>query len=174
MNEMFRPRLRLAVGLVLFALAVAVSPANAVQPECRVENLWPGTFFYNSNTHADPLGTAIAEAEAGDTLQVIGTCRGNFVIEKDLTIQGRASEQHADTISGDGAGAVLTIPAASDGDGGLVRGATVTIKNLTITGGFNENWPAPSGGGISNNGALTVEGSIITGNVAVSGGGLGK
>jgi len=137
-------------------------------------NLAPKKTLYTSNEYADPLGTAIAEAGSGDTLQVIGTCHGTYVIEKDLTIQGRASQQHEDTIDGDDTGIVITIPAAPDGGGGFVQGATVTIRNLTITGGRNEAWPAPSGGGIANNGALTVVNAVVRGSWAISGGGIGN
>ena len=107
------PRLR--VGMVIASVLVGASvfgaPANATQPECQVVNMPPKKALYNSNEYANPLGSAIAEATAGDTLQVIGTCYGNFVVTKDLTITGRKSDQHADTIDGDvSGGAVLSVP----------------------------------------------------------------
>ena len=70
-----RRTIALAVGLVLAGLMLSVAPAGATQPECQVLNLSQKKLFYNSNGYVDPLGTAIAEATAGDTLQVIGTCR---------------------------------------------------------------------------------------------------
>ena len=48
-------------------------------------NLPPKHHEYNSNSYTDPLGTAIAEAAPGDTLQVIGTCHGSHTITNDLT-----------------------------------------------------------------------------------------
>jgi len=166
-------RLGVAATSVLAALLVFGPVANATQPECRVENV-SRQLAYNSNTSGNPLGTAIERARAGDTLQVIGTCHGNYVIEKNLTIQGRASAQHADTIDGDDAGIVLTIPAKPDGNGGFVQGATVRIRNLTITGGHSV-WPASAGAAIANNGALTVVDAVLRGNSADDrGGGIGN
>src|SRR5262245_46067668 len=97
---------RLAVGVMTLATRAVLAllltgQAVATQPECRVDNLAPGRGEYNSNTNADPLGTAIADARPGDTIEVIGTCHGNFAIEKDLTLQGRSSRQHDDTLDGD-------------------------------------------------------------------------
>ena len=128
---MSRQRLQAGVGVVLFALVLVVSTANAAQPECRVENLPPKKASYDSNDYADPLGTAIALAAPGDTLQVVGTCRGNYVITKDLTITGRSSDQHADTIDGGLNGMVLNLPFTA-------TGVHLTVTNLTITNGtFN-------------------------------------
>src|SRR5262245_51708981 len=119
------------LGLGLCGAALMVSPAVAAKPACSVENLPPQKRLYNSNTHANPLATAIAEAKAGDTLQVSGTCRGNFVIGKSLTLRGRAAGTQVDTLDGNGSGAVLTINGGSSSDAVI----TVAIRNLAIAHG---------------------------------------
>jgi nitrous oxidase accessory protein NosD len=171
----------LVIALALLGASVLGAPASATQPECQVANQPPNKKSYNSNTDADPLGAAIAEAAPGDTLQVIGTCHGNFVIAKDLILQGRSSAQHTDTLDGDASGPVLTVPLGVPAD--------VTVSDLTVTGG---------GGGISalgpgvvtitdthvidnvgtgigrfaGSGGVIIENSVVSGNSATSGGGI--
>ena len=145
-------------GLVL--LLVSGSPAGATQPECQVVNLPPKKVEYNSNTYVDPLGTAIAEAEAGDTLQVIGTCHGSHTITKDLTIVGRSSDQHNDTIVGDASGSVLFVPPVAS------FAIHVAVRDLTITGG--------AGGIYSYRGVLEVSDSRIVGNAGTGIGNFGS
>src|SRR5262245_40444418 len=116
---------RLASAAALCALAVIVAPANAAKPECKAINQTGGV-AYNPNAYADPLGTAIIEADSGDTIKVMGTCYGNFVITKALTLRGRSSDQHEDVIDG------------STGGGHAVlygSGADLTVSDLTIRGG---------------------------------------
>jgi predicted outer membrane repeat protein len=111
----------------MLALAVLAAPVGATQPECRVENLTQHT-SYNSNNYVDPLGTAIQEAAAGDTLMVIGTSHLQWPaadIRKDLTLRGRPSERHQDTIDGDWWPGTISVK----------DGAHVTISDLKITGG---------------------------------------
>jgi hypothetical protein len=143
-------------------------------------NLPPKKVTYTSNAYADPLGTAIQEAEAGDTLQVIGTCHGNYVITKDLTIRGRASANHADTIDGGVKGMVLLVPpTATD--------VHLAVSNLTITNGSvggigaytgvvtvsDSHVTKTAGTGIGQFGRATVsvDSSLITDNHAIGGGG---
>ena len=100
-------------------------------------------------------------AEAGDTLQVIGTCHGNWDIDKDLTITGRSSNQHSDKLIGDptATGAILQVDPYSWG-----TAIDLAVKNLTITGGVN-------GAIRGSDGTLTVIDSVITGNHSGYGGG---
>jgi predicted outer membrane repeat protein len=131
MKKWKRSALLAGLGLALCGAGFLVSPAQAAKPECSVENLPPQKRSYNSNTHANPLGTAIAEAKAGDTLQVVGMCRGNFVIDKSLTLRGRAAATQIDTLDGNGTGTVLSVhggPTSADA-------ITVQISNLTIANG---------------------------------------
>jgi hypothetical protein len=124
---MFKSGVQVAIGIALIALAVTVSPAGAQQHDCRVKNL-TAHGQYTSNGNANPLAAAIDAAQAGDTLQVIGVCYGNFAITKDLTLTGRSSGQHEDVINGGGSGIVLrnTSPAGV---------FDLTVSDLTITGG---------------------------------------
>ena len=153
----------LRVGVVVASLAVGAfvfgAPAGAAQPECKAINKSKDVSF-DSNAYADPLGTAIAQAQAGDTLKVIGTCIGNFLIDKDLNLGGRPSEKQVDTLDGNRSGTVLTI-------GG---GVTVAIRNLTIT--HSDLDPTTLAGGIENSGALTLSNSTVRDNFALGGGGI--
>jgi predicted outer membrane repeat protein len=141
-----------AWGLVLAGALGAT--ASAKQPECKAIDQTSGA-AYNSTAFVDPLGTAIAEAGSGDTIKVIGTCHGHFVVDKDLTLVGRPSVQHEDGLSGDGSGIVLR-----NGSG-----AELTVKDLTITGGdigvsVDAAGLAVVGARIAGNGRGVVNGSI--------------
>jgi predicted outer membrane repeat protein len=118
---MFIGRLLSSAGLVLVALAAIVSSANATQPECKAINQSQDVAYGSSNS-ADPLGAAISEAASGDTIKVIGTCYGNFVVDKNLILTGRPSARQADVINGGGSGTVLSA-------------IELTVRDLTITGG---------------------------------------
>ena len=119
----------LAVAASIVGIVSLVPPATAGQPECRVELQSAKKRAYNSNMQADPLGAAIAEAAPGDTLQVIGACRGNFVVTKSLTLRGRPGK--SDALDGGGAGTVLAIR------GGTSSADTITVNvdDLLITNG---------------------------------------
>jgi hypothetical protein len=101
------------------------------------------------------LQAAQDAASPGDRLLVRGTCVGTTEIRTDnLTISG----QNKTSLDGGRAGTVLRI------DGGVI----VTIRRLTITGGSTSG----SGGGIVNDGTLSLYDSSISGNHAnVQGGG---
>ena len=148
-----------AIGVVGLVLLVVGSPA-AAQPECQVVNLPPKKVGYTSNTYADPLGTAIAEAAAGDTLQVTGTCYGSHTITKDLTIVGRSSDQHNDTLVGDASGSVLYVPPVAS------FAIHVAVRHLTITGG--------AGGIYSYRGVLEVSDSRVVANAGTGIGNFGS
>jgi nitrous oxidase accessory protein NosD len=180
-EQLTQARTRWAAAGVLAAavVAVAVAPAGATQPDCKAINQ-SKDIGYNANEVADPLGTAIAEADPGDAVKVIGTCHGNFVISKDLTLQGRPSAEHADTLDGDLSGIVLSVP--------FGVAANVTISDLTITGGSGAgiSWyqgvmtianthvinNAGTGIGRFGGGGAIIENSVVSGNSATSGGGI--
>lgn len=67
----------------------------------------------------------IVAADVGATLQVRGTCVGNFVIDKTLTLEGPASRA---TLDGNGTGTTLRI------DSGIVR-----LVRLIVTGGHGDS-----------------------------------
>jgi len=104
----------------------------------------------------DNLQAAIDAAAPGATIEVSGTCTGTFTITKDLTIKG----QPATTLDGGGTGIVVTVD----------QGATAVLDTLTIQHG-NTPPGARGGGGIVNDGAVTLEDSTVSGNTATLGGG---
>ncbi len=107
----------------------------------------------NRTTSYSDLQSAITNANAGDTIQVSGTCDGVFVIDKNLTLKGspegsRAILERQDIDAG---GTVVSV-------GG---GVQATLKDLVIT----EADLGAGGTGIYNRGALTLSGtSWVTGN----------
>jgi hypothetical protein len=151
------PALTVAVALALAAgmLVILAPTAVAGSPPCQAENVRTGTEY----TGASALATAIADAAAGDTIKISGTCFGNFAISKDLTLRGQGGKP---TLDGAGTGRVLQI---TDG--------TTTIDGLTITHGIASD---DVGGGIHVNGETAgahVVNSLVTGNSAgIFGGGI--
>lgn len=71
-------------------------------------------------------------------------------------------------------GGSFILNAAGTGTALVVReSTTVTIQNITITGGAGSSLPdGQSGGGVANRGNLTIVDSTITGNSARNGGGI--
>jgi uncharacterized repeat protein (TIGR01451 family) len=103
------------------------------------------TITVDCATDASALATALASASDGDTLAIQGTCRGTFELTHSLTLAGSAGA----TLDGQQAGTVLTVD----------TGTTVTVSNLTITGGNDS-----AVGGIRNGGSLTITNSRVSGN----------
>ncbi len=96
------------------------------------------------------LQSIIDGAAPGDTIEIgPGTCTENLTITKNLTLQG--SGAGATILDGGLAGTTVTV--------GL--GATVSIAGVTIRGGA-----ATQGGGIFNQGVLDIADSTLTGNEA--------
>jgi nitrous oxidase accessory protein NosD len=180
-ERLTQTRGRWAVAGVLAAAIVSltVAPAGASQPECKAINA-STDIAYSLKMVPNPLGTAIAEADPGDTLKVIGTCHGNFVISKDLILRGRPSAEHGDILDGDLAGPVISVPFGAS--------ANVTVSHLTITGGSGAgiSWyaglvtvtdthvtnNAGTGIGSFGGGTAIIENSIISGNAATNGAGI--
>lgn len=104
---------------------------------------------------------AIDAAAAGATIAVCpGTYKEHLTISKDLTLAGAGG---AVTLDGGGSGRVVEVP----------RGVTATIASLTIANGAalgtgNDGF----GGGIDNDGDLTLRNVIVQNNVAFVGGGI--
>ncbi|MBV9042481.1 MAG: hypothetical protein JOZ68_15870, partial [Acidimicrobiia bacterium] len=94
------------------------------------------------------LQTALNNATSGETIDISGTCYGHFSVPSgitNLTLVGGA------TLDGQNSGRVLTIPS----------GDSVTVRNLTI-----QHGSAADGGGIQNNGTLTLIASTVTNNTS--------
>jgi hypothetical protein len=166
MIRSIRP-LRLLAGIPLIAalsgVAVAAAPA-AAQASCEAKIMSTGHIW------GDGLQFAVDEAPAGDTIQIRGGCLGPIIINKRLTLVGKASTiLGAPGIYGQESVRVLEIAA----------GKTVTVKNLEIAYGYVGS-TAPvggddttaEGGGILNRGTLTLTNVVVTENDAEDGGGI--
>src|SRR5262249_13607140 len=118
-----------------------------------------------SGVFLDPgsLPFEVGNAAPGDTIRFAANLKGGTInlkspldINMALTIDGAGS---GITVSGGGAHTAVII------DPGVVA----TINALTITGGVASG---ANGGGIDNQGSLTLTNSTVTGNSAMSGGGI--
>jgi hypothetical protein len=106
--------------------------------------------------HVD-LQQKIDSAAPGSILAIKGTCVGNFVVAKNLTLKGNPTA----TLDGNDVDRTLTITGTR----------TVHLISLEITGGYAESAVLAKGGGIfSAGGVLTLSKVRVHGNVAVSGG----
>jgi hypothetical protein len=108
-----------------------------------------------SRQHAcKTIGHGIALASSGDSIMVAAaTYTENLTIGFSLKIVGSGAQ--ATIVDGGQVGRVVTIPGAS---------GHVTLSMLTIRNGATED-PA-GGGGVYNQGTLTIKNSTITGNTA--------
>ena len=134
------------------------------------------------------LRQAIAQASAGDTIQfapgLSGTLTltsGELLLDKNLTITGPGAGQLA--VSGNHTSRVFEISTGvtvvlseltvengydnTSGGGGLLNDGTLTLTNSTIAG----NSASFNGGGLYNDGALTLTNSTIANNSARNAGG---
>jgi nitrous oxidase accessory protein NosD len=187
---MTRPTIRRRVAVLLGAITLtaavtaALAPAAAAQPACRVKNVNQDTSFVGTGR---ALTRAIAAANPGDRLNVFGTCRGNYVIDKDLQLFGDTQTTTSTILDGRGSGRVLTVLPT------LLSSVTVTLTSLVVTGGaeggievgegttvtltastVRENTATNRvGAGIANGGDLTLNSTTVTGNrAALDGGGI--
>jgi nitrous oxidase accessory protein NosD len=151
-------------------------PAGAAAPACRVKNPTQDTWFATQDGQA--LTRAIAAANPGDRLNVFGTCRGNYVVDKDLRVFGNPQATAPTTPDGRGSGRVLTVLPS------LLSSVTVTLTRLVVTGGeggievgegttvaltsstVRRNTATNRvGAGIANGGDLTLNATVVSGNV---------
>jgi hypothetical protein len=124
-----------------------VPSASAVETQCGVQN--PRT--------AQSFGTlkqAVEAATTGDTLDVKGTCEGDTLLNKHLTIDGETPPNY-------GAPTLQGRPTEAEAVVRVVPNVQVTITGLMITGGTISGG---IGGGISSEGSLTLANSTVTGN----------
>ena len=169
----------LAIGAVVAAFCAPVALAGP--RTCVAQNA--GT----TTEYAD-LAAAIAAASAGDTINVSGTCHGNFQIDRNLTLQGQGSNP---TLDGDYAFRVLTITAGTttihdlkvqhgqmtgrfpeNAGGGIYVGSAAVLDNVVVS--ENSVDPNNFGGGIEADlgSKLTLTDSTVKENVAGSSGGI--
>ncbi len=152
--------------LPALALVALLLPFGAIAgpPACHTKNVRTGIEYEG----ATPLATAITAANAGDTINVWGTCKGNFTVSKSLTLKGQNKNAILD---GNKSGTVLHI---TDG--------TTTVDGLKITNGVADVSSPDNGGDCCVGGGIAVSGdtagarvlnSLVTGNSAsLFGGGI--
>lgn len=148
---------------ILLALLLAITP-NACASVWYVDG-WQGNDNNNCKTRqtaCKTIGHAISLASAGDTIGV-GPETGNWIYTENLTISFSlnviGSGARATIIDGGKKGTVVTVSSAS---------AHVTLSKVTIQDGL----ASIDGGGVLNNGMLTINDSTLSGNVAAFGGGI--
>ncbi len=118
------------------------------------------------------LRWAIANAPSGSTITFDQSLRGTILLPSSSNDRAMLISRNL-TIRGPGAG-VLSISAGHTASRifYVSKGVLVTISNLTIkdSGGVGGSYPL--GGGIKNEGTLTLSNSIISGNTDIQGGGI--
>ena len=165
--QVVAPLVTLALVDVTHGAAQPAGPGSASRL-CRVVNETQGTRF--SPDRGAVLAAAIAAANAGDRLAIIGTCTGTYTLNQDIVLAGVSTRAFPiPTLDGGQAGASVTVAA----------GVTATLSELTITGGTGKEGQIPGlptdGGGIYNNGTLTLISCVVSGNRATfngNGGGI--
>ncbi len=150
-------RVDLASNALASAIEVRGGPSEVVINHTPAS---PACVVRNARTHSTSatLQEAVEAAAGGDTLEVTGICKGDTTITSatsPLRIKGNID--HAQLNGEQEDGSVLAVEA----------GASVAVFGVTITGGH-----AAEGGGIHNEGELTLTGSWVIDNRADFGGGI--
>lgn len=148
---------RLSILIAAIAAITSVQAAHAAPDpdKCKLENLNTGV-KYSPN-----LQDALDAATAGDVLLIKGTCVGNFTINKNITLQGKATKKApVPTLDGNNTGSVITS-----------TGTTLDLIDLVITNGVasctSDEFCLVAGGGIrsENGGRVNLHGTTsVTGN----------
>jgi len=138
------------------SVATAVATMAVIVP-----GPWATAAITPVNCPTDDLQAAIDAAAGGDTLQISGTCAGNFIVtSKSLILQGVGDA----IITADGSGRPLTVQ--------NTLGQSVTVNDLLITGGNVSGVVARGGGILADGGSLILDRSTVAGNT-LSGGASG-
>jgi hypothetical protein len=141
-HRLVRAASRLAVGLLALTVVSVAGLLSAL----------PASATTTVNCDTQNLQAKIASAPVGGTLLVKGTCSGNFVIDRDLTLKGNPSA----TLDGEQAGTTVAVNTPH----------VVHLVGLSVTGGWSENGV---GGGVSvGGGKLFLDHVSVTGNVSTS------
>ena len=148
--------------------ARAVKPASVIRPRLEVleDRCVPSidivTNLSGSAAVSGSLPFEVAHAASGDDIQFAANLKGGTItlantlhVSNNLTIDGA---DNGITVNGGGNQVFL-----------IEAGGVATINALTITGGVTS---ASAGGGILNEGLLSLSNSTVTGNSAVDGGGV--
>lgn len=136
--------LAVVAGILAATGAAGTTSVALAAPPCEASIMRTGV----AHTGTQALSHAIADALAGDTIAISGTCYGNVTITKDLTLQGQGN--HA-TLDGQRQGRVIRI-----------AGGTTTLRDLTVTNGRTNSL----GGGIYVATAAVLVDVVVTGNTA--------
>lgn len=155
---------RIFAGLILvFLVALGVHNRPVHGQGTRLVNPF-GDDLGGANDCTDPdqpcktIQQAVNQSGPGDLIELApGAYPENVNVNQSVTIQGDLFT--GSTVNGGNTASVFTIVASN----------TVTLNSLTITGGNAGNSSSNEGGGIQNNGTLTVVQSSIIGNIASGG-----
>ncbi|MGH9087670.1 MAG: beta strand repeat-containing protein [Acidimicrobiales bacterium] len=113
------------------------------------------------------LATALGTAQSGDTVVLEpGVYRGDVTLPVETGLTVAAVPGTSVTLTGttaSGSSPVLTVP----------TGASVTVRDVTITGGHTTSGSG-GGGVVVTGGALALVGDTVSGNTAVLGGGIAE
>ncbi|HEX9922533.1 MAG TPA: hypothetical protein VGD99_07710 [Anaerolineae bacterium] len=140
---MFQITISLSVLAIIWLLAVL--------PVARAATLTVCTTGCDHTT----IQAAVSAAIPGDIISIMaGTYIENVVVDKDLTLQG--VNKNNVIVDGNGSGSVFTVNPS----------VTVTIADMTLT-----NGAADRGGGVNNQGILTLNNSVLINNNVVNHGG---
>ena len=189
-----------AVAVVVACHDVPTTPLASDKPSLAVST--DGAWLVNSladpgdgvcANNECTLREAIAAAQNGDRITfksnligTIGLTAGELLVEKGLSFEGPGADQLS--VSGQSASTVFKIGNSVDSIVVVISGLTITDGMTFDNGGGVEITPAArvvlvgsvvmrssaadNGGGISNDGTLTVAGSTIADNEAGAGGGI--
>ncbi len=188
-----RPLLAIAPFLAILLLLAAQAHAAAITPNTIVDELnSDGDCSLREAIQAANTNAAVDACAAGEpvpTVDVIGPVvtgtiiltSGTLSVTDDLTIDGPGVGSL--TISGNNASAVLTVDAVTvnlhdltiadgstgAGGGGIWNQGTLTLHSSKVSG---NTAPGSEGGGILNSGTLELNDSTVSGNTAARGGGI--
>ncbi|MBY0278236.1 CSLREA domain-containing protein [Candidatus Binatia bacterium] len=152
-------------GLLSLLLCIDVRPAFAASyVVTKTADTNDGTC--NADCSLREAITAANAAGTSDTITFASGANGMITLTSALPILANSGSL---TITGNGAASTIVSGNAAVRVLEVASGATVAISGMKIAGGFVNG---ADGGGILNNGALTVTSSTISGNLANDGGGI--
>jgi len=182
---------RCGSSLLFLALFLALTPKALASTNWYVD----GAHGSDNNNCSSPqtscktIGHTISLASSGDSIMVAAaTYTENLIIGFSLKVIG--SGANTTIIDGGAVNTVVSIPNAAarvflsrvsirNGraqgfrrGGGIFNNGTLTINNSTVHGNSAAGSTPGIGGGIDNGGTLTINNSTITANVAAYGGGI--
>ncbi len=155
MNHQQRFRLPLVVGLSLL-LGLLAAAGGVGHPAHAATTLTVTNCSNDTQLQAD-VSTANSD-NAGDTIKF--SCSGDILLTSTLTISG--------SMTLDGSGQTVTLDGQQQRQVLSVSGSvSLTLKALTVANGFVSG----DGGGLENNGTLSISNSTFSGNSAFGDGG---